>query len=75
VNSIGHVVVTCKRCDGPRRVEVLAEVSPIELPGSWSLRMVNGGQDHGTCWIKMRAGRVEHDCPKPPPRYRVRRVS
>lgn len=71
---IGACVVPCSRCGQPMRVEVTAELSPIQRPGMHELKIRRGDEQLGVCWWQIKPVGSDHRCPRRSPQP-LRRAS
>lgn len=73
VPVIGACVVPCNRCGQSMRVEVTAELSPIEKVGMHALRIIRRGEHISTCYWRIKPVKSDHRCPgrKPKPREKA----
>ncbi|MBW0088263.1 hypothetical protein I4I73_03410 [Pseudonocardia sp. KRD-184] len=49
------------------RVEVTAELSPIQKPGMHSLKVRRGGEQLAECWWQIKPVGTDHRCPRRAP--------
>jgi len=61
---IGACVVPCNRCGQSMRVEVTAELSPIEQSGMHALRIIRRGEHISTCYWRIKPVKSDHRCPE-----------
>lgn len=71
---IGVCVVPCSRCGQSMRIEVTAELSPIQKPGMHTLKIRHGDEQVGTCYWQIKPVASDHQCPRRAPRP-LRRAS